>query len=494
MVRPRPEFGPRGEAVNGAGLDTALRVLLDPALAHVVELVAWLGPEGAVHVANAQGSGRIVGQGWEPLHGHDPLGRQDALSAASAADELADPHPPSARNHYPFASARLAQVFRDPARRPDIVVVHSDGHYWPERGGHLGEHGSLSVRQSRAPLVLAGHGVRTRGVLERAARVVDVAPTLLHACGLPIPVGLDGAPLADLVASGARHVVGLLWDGACSSGLLDLVARGKLPSVGRLVDQGCALAGGAIAEFPSVTLVNHTSALTGLGPGRHGILHNEFYDRVRQTRVVANDITTWHQACDLLREGVRTLWEHVGTSLSTACVNEPIDRGAAYSTFDIVRQSGATDGARSLSGGLPPAALDPHADQQWVAADPDYAWSTQIDGLGLAQVLQLWSPPGSPPELMWWNTTLTDTGHHGGGAHSAEATASLVDADRRLGVWLDLAEERGLLDDVTVLLTADHGSVAADPGCRGDWDEALRAAGVALRDEAYGFLYLGGGS
>jgi phosphonoacetate hydrolase len=42
-----------------------------------------------------------------------------------------------------------------------------------------------------------------------------------------------------------------------------------------------------------------------------------------------------------------------------------------------------------------------------------------------------------------------------------------------------------------VLMTADHGMEGADPGCTGDWDEALHAAGVPFRDEAYGFLYLG---
>jgi phosphonoacetate hydrolase len=42
-----------------------------------------------------------------------------------------------------------------------------------------------------------------------------------------------------------------------------------------------------------------------------------------------------------------------------------------------------------------------------------------------------------------------------------------------------------------VLLTADHGMEGADPTCTGDWDQALTAAGVPFRDEAYGFLYLG---
>jgi hypothetical protein len=29
-----------------------------------------------------------------------------------------------------------------------------------------------------------------------------------------------------------------------------------------------------------------------------------------------------------------------------------------------------------------------------------------------------------------------------------------------------------------------------NPQVRGDWDETLRAAGIAVRDEGYGFLYL----
>jgi predicted AlkP superfamily pyrophosphatase or phosphodiesterase len=170
-------------------------------------------------------------------------------------------------------------------------------------------------------------------------------------------------------------------------------------------------------------------------------------------------------------------------------VNEPVDRGADYSTFALVREAGRAGGG-SLSDWLPAAAADPHATQQHVAADADYAWATQVDAIGLTQVLDLWRN-GEPPALTWWNTTLTDAGHHAGGPGSAIATASLVDADRRLGVWLDLLDERGLTDSVTVLLTADHGMQGADPSCTGDWDEALIAAGVPFRDEAHGFLYLG---
>jgi hypothetical protein len=450
--------------------DKALDVLLDPALSAVVDLVCWL-EKGLVHVADSAGHVALAADGSTTLlAGRDPIADQDPYGDSS----------------YPFAAVRLHSLFCDP-RAPDLAVVHTGRHCWTERGGHLGEHGSLNGLQSRAPLLLSGSGVEARGVVDAVARTVDIAATLAHLSGGSYDE-MDGRPV-DLVTPGAPYVVGLLWDGAPSAELIELAQDGTLPSVARLLARGCALRGGAIAEFPSVTLVNHTCALTGVGPGRHGIVNNAYYDRISGEQVVPNSSATWHHAMDFLRPGVRTVFERLPAGARSACINEPVDTGATYSTFALVRETGRA-GTGSLSDWLPRAADDPHASQQHVGTHPDYAWATQVDAIGLTQVLDLWRT-GEPPRLTWWNTTLTDSGHHAGGPGSDIARDSLRDADRRLGVWLDLVEERGLLDDVVVLLTADHGMEGADPTCTGDWDEALTAAGVPFRDEAYGFLYLG---
>lgn len=478
-------------------VDQALAVLTDPSLAHVVDLVAYPS-DGWLYVANSGGEARVPLDApdapWDVVRGRNPIASEDPMHGVPLAASLADPSPPNERNSYPFAGQRLASLFGDPSRSPDIVVVHTGKHYWPERGGHLGEHGSLNAGQSRAPLLLSGAGVTARGLLPRFARLIDVAPTLAHLAGASMP-GVEGSALADLCSFGAEgQVVGLLWDGANSDDLLHLAVSGTLPTVARLLERGCALTGGAVAEFPSVTLTNHTSALTGVGPGRHGILHNVYFDRAVGHQVIANDAKTWHQACDQLRDGVSTVFEAVAAArpgVPTACVNEPIDRGAAYSTFGLVRAMASEGGASGLGDHLPPAESDPHATAEWVEKDKDYAWSTRVDALGLTQMRQLWSDPTGPPALTWWNTTLTDTGHHGGGPYSPEARAALADADRRLGEFVDLLEVAGLFDTTTFLLTADHGSEGADQTCLGDWDDALKAAGVAYRDEGYGFLYLG---
>lgn len=463
---------PRTGATTAALRDRALDVLLDPSLAAVVDLVCWR-ESGLVHVADSKGHVALGLDGEAHLlAGRDPVADQDPFSDCTTC--------------YPLAATRLHSLFDDP-RAPDLAVVHTGAHSWPERGGHPGEHGSLNGVQSRAPLLLSGPGVQERGVVDRYARTVDVGATLAHLAGGDTD-DMAGRPL-DLVEPGARHVVGLLWDGAQCADLLAEAAAGRLPAVARLLQRGCALRGGALAEFPSVTLVNHTCALTGVGPGRHGIVHNAFYDRVLGEQVVPNAAGSWHRAMDWVRPGVRTVFERLPDGVTSACVNEPVDRGAGYSTFALIRAAGG-DGSGSFAAALPAAEDDLHVTAEHLNDHDDYGWSTRVDAAGLEQVLGLWRE-GTPPALTWWNSTLTDTGHHAGGPGSVVARASMVDTDRRLGVWLDLVQERGLLDDVVVVLTADHGSEAADPACTGDWDDALAEAGVPFRDEGYGFLYLG---
>jgi hypothetical protein len=433
--------------------------------------VCWL-EHGLVHVADSGGTSPLAPDGARPCW---------------PARDRWPTRTRTATTSYPFAAVRLHSLFADPEgpTSPWCTPARTTG---PSAGGHRGEHGSLNALQSRAAAAAAGPGVTARGTVDGVARTVDVRRHLAHLTGGSYDDmdGSAGLPRQSPARRTRRAAVGRRAERRPAG---PWPADGTLPSVARLLARGCALRGGAIAEFPSVTLVNHTCALTGVGPGRHGIVNNAYFDRSTGEQVVPNSAALWHSATELLRPGVRTLFERLPAGATSACVNEPVDRGADYSTFALVREAGRADGG-SLSDWLPPAAADPHATQQHVAAHADYAWATQVDGIGLTQVLDLWRD-GEPPSLTWWNTTLTDSGHHAGGPASPIATASLADADRRLAVWLDLLDERGLTDSVTVLLTADHGMQGADPACTGDWDEALTAAGVPFRDEAYGFIYLG---
>jgi phosphonoacetate hydrolase len=496
-----------GETGQVDELARAVEALTTPELAEIVDLVAWPDGDGGVMVANASGTARL--QPGEPdrvVVGVNPVADQDPMAFLPYQNEIDDPSPPNVRNAYPHAADRLVAFFADPGRSPDLAVIRSPRHYSPEAGGHRGEHGSLDVVQSRAPLLLSGAGVHLSGIVDGHARLRDIGPTLAWLCGVQVEaesgrlvdnsgIPLDGVVLDGLVARGARWVVGVLWDGAHCGDLLELATQGELPAVARLLDRGGALRGGAVAEFPSVTLTNHTSILTGVGPGRHGVLGNLFYDRQARSTVNTNDATTWHRTSEWLRPGVATTFELVqraNRDALTACVNEPVDRGAGYSTMQLIRDTGAADGAASLVSALPDPRGSSHLTNPAHLADGYYAWATQVDDAGLDQVLSLWNRSSVAPTLTWWSSSVTDAGHHCGGPRSEVARDSFRDADHRLGVFLDHLDRLGVADDVIVMLTADHGFEAADPQCRGGWDGALRTAGVRFRDEGPGFVYLGG--
>src|SRR5690349_18941085 len=133
-------------------------------------------------VANHRGRVRLHPDGrHEVLSGADPVADEDPMAFLPYAAELADPSPPNERNAYPYAHRRIVSLFADADRSPDLAVVHTPGHWFVDEGGHAGEHGSLDVIQSRAPLLLSGAGVARRGLVDRHAWLVDVGPTMAFA-------------------------------------------------------------------------------------------------------------------------------------------------------------------------------------------------------------------------------------------------------------------------------------------------------------------------
>ena len=483
--------------------ERALAVLTDSSLEPIVDMVL-LARDGAYEARTHEGSVRFSRQadGFQVLEteGRDPLADQSVAKFSPLADEVANQHPHRRDNAYPQAFDQVAQLFDHPAA-PDLCVIHSAGHNWEDQGGHRGEHGSLGVVQARAPFVLAGKGVRSDGLVDRSARLVDVAPTLLALLG--VPSGADGAVLAgqdgvarddalDLEGGRPKHVVAFLFDGTNPNVLYDMAARGEAPNTARLIEMGTAYGHGAMAGLPTVTLANHTSILTGRLPGHHGILHNAWFDRRSGEQVITNSNATWPWAMAHTLDGVESihtvLHRHEPEAFS-ASVNEPCDIDADYSTFGFFR-TGDVPPIPSSPEGLP------HTTDRFVCPSKDYSWSSVVDHMGTEQAIGIWDgtyrDESYPhPRVMFCNFTLTDAAMHEGGPYSEIAAAAIRDSDARMGEILAAVERAGVFDDTAFCLVADHGMEETDPTVRGDWGVALREAGLTFRDEGYGFLYLG---
>jgi arylsulfatase A-like enzyme len=94
----------------------------------------------------------------------------------------------------------LAELDRLGLREKTVVV------FWGDHGYHLGEkgkwskHGSLWEVGTRVPLLVAAPGARGNGkACPRVVQSLDLYPTLVGLCGLPVPRGLEGHSLEPLL-------------------------------------------------------------------------------------------------------------------------------------------------------------------------------------------------------------------------------------------------------------------------------------------------------
>jgi arylsulfatase A-like enzyme len=98
----------------------------------------------------------------------------------------------------------LAALDRLGLRDQTIIV------FWGDHGYHLGEKGKWSKHNSlfevgtRVPLTIAAPGLAGNSqVSPRTVQLLDVYPTLVELCGLPMPPGLEGHSLVPLLQNPA---------------------------------------------------------------------------------------------------------------------------------------------------------------------------------------------------------------------------------------------------------------------------------------------------
>ena len=358
----------------------------------------------------------------------------------------------------PYAYESLAQLFDDP-KTPDTLLVPAAG--FPQHA-NPGNHGSLTTVQSRALFLAAGRGVRAEGWIDAHARVIDVAPTVLALLGLPSSDAHDGRAI-DSIRNGesARHVVAVLLDGANTNLVADAVEHGELPTLAALLGTGTGLRHGMVSSFPTVTLPNHMSAFTGVHPGRHGIINNEFLGP-DGSHVNLLDFRQMVNTCSWLSDRVETLHESIHRHRPdnfTSSIYEYADRGASWSTFDEFRSrrrpftATVADGERTASA-------------EAYALNEAYRFMSRVDESAVGTAIEQWggvSRTGHPlPTLQLLTLNLTDAAGHASGPLGNLARASLVDSDARLARLLDAIDAAGAASETAVIVLSDHGMEQCD--------------------------------
>ncbi len=415
----------------------------------------------------------------EQVEGVDLLEAHDATRFISLDLEhtaYANPPAPTQQGR-PYAYESLSQLFTDP-KTPDVLLVPAAG--FPLHG-NLGNHGSLTSIQSRGLFFASGAGVvNNDGWIPSHARTVDVAPTVLALLGAPTTNGVDaagvlrsdarlqaqdGTEISVVLASegqqNAKHVVVILLDGANTNLVADAMDAGQLPTLAALLKKGTGLRHGIVSSFPTVTLPNHLTAFTGVHPGRHGVINNEFLS-LDKRHINLLEFREMINTCTWLSPDVETLHEAIHRwrpDAFTSAMYEYADRGADWSTYAEFRAkhrpvSASEEQARSTS-----------IDEAYENAS--YRFMARVDESALAAALDQWNGPATTghalPTLQLLNINLTDSAGHESGPHGMLARAALIDSDRRVTRLLDAIDSAGAMEDTAFVVMSDHGMEQCNP-------------------------------
>ncbi len=409
----------------------------------------------------------------------------------------------------PYAYESLSQLFDDP-KVSDLLSVPAPT--YPQHG-NTGNHGALTSVQSRGMFIAAGPRVRQLGWIADHGRMIDVAPTVLALLGAPLVEGKgttgqphpsarlvaqDGAELSAVIddsAEPAEHVVVVVLDGCNTNLVADAIDAGEVPALADLLARGTGLRHGIVSSFPTVTLPNHVTAFTGVHPGRHGIINNEFLDH-NKTAVDLLSFKQMIRASEWLSSDIETLHEAIHRWQPTAFSSahyEYCDRGANWSTFGEHR-------ARQGTPLLDEVAVEPQSSALGWQSEPEVAtkfrFISRVDETCVVSAIARWaglSETGHPlPTFQIVNLNATDETGHRVGPHHEVTRAALVDCDRRLARLTQAIANSGVAPRTTIIVMSDHGMEHCDRSLLEDHPHADLTellASVGLREVGDVFLF-----
>ena len=202
----------------------------------------------------------------------------------------------------------------------------------------------------------------------------------------------------------------------------DYLDRFDLPNFRRFIARG-ARAEAMRPVFPAITFPNHYSLVTGLYPGRHGIVENSFFDPVRNAAYsFRNDATvtdgTWY--------GGEPIWVTGET------------QGMVAACFFWPGSEAAIKGVRPTF---------------WNKYD-----GTISNGVRVATVIDwLRLPPARRPHIITLYFSDVDSASHRAPIESGDVEKAVIAMDAALGLLLDGIDSLPERDRVIVMLTSDHG-------------------------------------
>jgi arylsulfatase A-like enzyme len=272
-----------------------------------------------------------------------------------------------------------------------------------------------------------------------------------------------------------RHVVAVVWDGMRP----DFVSEKNTPALWKLAHEGVIFRNHH-AVYPSATMVNGTALVTGIYPGKSGIIANhEYRPEIDRKRPIDVEIPAVVEKGDQLSGG-----EYISLPTIAELVQKAGGRTAIATAKTVgllldrhVDPVGPKNGVTLFVGkALPSDALAPIV----AALGPFPSAHLQQDVWTTKALTEFLWKEGVPAFSVLWlgNPDLTE---HESAPGADAALAAIKSADENLVAVLSSLDQKGVRETTDMFVVSDHGFSTIERSV--DLRKILRDAGFSAKTE-----------
>jgi predicted AlkP superfamily pyrophosphatase or phosphodiesterase len=211
---------------------------------------------------------------------------------------------------------------------------------------------------------------------------------------------------------------------------------------------------GVNGVFPTVTYPSHTTLITGVTPGTHGILYNTQFEP-------GGEGGQWYTETKQIK--AETLWDAIRKAgLRSASVSWPVSVGAPvdYNIPEIWNKDNGSDRRGATAQYATPKGLfeEVVANATGNMQMNDYNLSSPSMDQNLARIAG-YIIRTYKPNLLTIHLPCTDGAQHAEGRESELLRRTISGADNAIGILLDALQKAGIKDSTTIIVSGDHGFV-----------------------------------
>jgi predicted AlkP superfamily pyrophosphatase or phosphodiesterase len=227
-----------------------------------------------------------------------------------------------------------------------------------------------------------------------------------------------------------------------------------LPTIRWMAQHG-ARASSMEVVFPSVTWPTHTTLVTGVSPGKHGVLANAYYDRAQKKKIPLLPDPLFDKE-ELVKAPTIYDVAHLA-GLKTSGVNWPASRNAKHLDWQMPDVGDQAIYERtstpSLVAELRAKGIPIEKQSEWAKAGMVAKGMRDWMYTRVAQhVLQ-----NHKPNVLVIHYVNVDSAAHLHGGRAPETRWAANDNDNRVRELMETVKAAGLADRTTFFITADHG-------------------------------------